>query len=84
MKSSWTLALLVMVSLAWLLILALTLLFFEAILPAFPHIHDIGVFTAVALLKIFLTLALGGTWVVVMAYVRRVFVRSRRSHWRPS
>jgi len=68
--------LMVMTTVAWLLILAESYIFFVFIVP-FPPIHSIGAFTALALLKVGLTFGLGVAWFVVMLLMRYFYVRSR-------
>ncbi|MDA4128708.1 MAG: hypothetical protein OK422_04575 [Thaumarchaeota archaeon] len=67
-----------LITLSWFLIIGLSFLFFVVIVPAFPAIHNSGVFTVVAILKIGLTFGLVLVWVGVMVYARRIYVRSRR------
>lgn len=61
---------------AWLLVMVETYLFFEVIIPLGPPIHSIGVFTAVALLKIALTFGLGVLWFVVIVTLTQLYGRS--------
>lgn len=61
---------------AWLLIVAESYLFFEVIIPLGPPIHSIGVFTAVAILKLSLTLGLGILWFVAIASLTQLYARS--------
>ena len=68
--------LMVMTTVAWLLILAESYIFFIFIVP-FPPIHSIGAFTVLALLKVGLTFGLGAAWFVIMFLMRHFYVRSR-------
>lgn len=61
---------------AWLLVILETYVFFGVIIPLGPPIHTIGVFTAVALLKLALTLGLGVLWFVVIMSLTRTYERS--------
>ncbi len=61
---------------AWLLVILETYVFFGLIIPLGPPIHTIGVFTAVALLKLALTLGLGVLWFLVIVSLTRVYERS--------
>jgi len=69
---------------AWLLIILETYLFFGVIIPLGPPIHSVGVFTAIALLKIGLTLGLGLLWFVVIAFLVRLYARSKAATRPPS
>ncbi len=69
---------------AWLLIIVETYLFFGVIVPLGPPIHSIGVFTAIALLKVGLTLGLGLLWFVVIVFLTRLYARSRDTHRSPT
>jgi hypothetical protein len=62
---------------AWLLIILETYLFFGVIIPLGPPIHSIGIFTAVALLKLALTFGLGVLWFVVIVSLTQLYARSR-------
>jgi hypothetical protein len=62
---------------AWLLVIIETYLFFDVIIPLGPPIHTIGVFTAVALLKLALTFGLGVLWFVVIVSLTELYGRSR-------
>ncbi|MDV3292795.1 MAG: hypothetical protein LYZ70_00820 [Nitrososphaerales archaeon] len=62
---------------AWFLILLETYLFFGVIIPLGPPIHSVGVFTAVALLKLSLTFGLGVLWFAVIASITGLYARSK-------
>ena len=62
---------------AWLLVMLETYLFFGVIIPLGPPIHSIGVFTAIALLKLALTLGLGALWFVVIISLTQLYARSK-------
>jgi hypothetical protein len=62
---------------AWLLVIIETYLFFDVIIPLGPPIHTIGVFTAIALLKLALTFGLGVLWFVVIVSLTELYGRSR-------
>ncbi len=62
---------------AWFLIIAETYVFFDVILTYTPPIHELGSFTALAVLKVAATLGLGILWFVVMLVLTQVYVRSR-------
>lgn len=62
---------------AFLLIIAETYLFFFFVVPVGAIPHDPLDYTGFALLKLVLTLALGGFWFLVMIGLTRVYVRSR-------
>jgi hypothetical protein len=62
---------------AWLLVIVETYLFFDVIIPLGPPIHTIGIFTAVALLKLGLTFGLGALWFVVIVSITELYGRSR-------
>lgn len=62
---------------AWLLVILETYVFFGVIIPLGPPIHTMGVFTAVALLKLALTFGLGVVWFVVIGYLTQYYGRSR-------
>lgn len=62
---------------AWGLIILETYLFFAVIIPLGPPIHSVGIFTAVALLKLALTFGLGVLWFVVIASITGLYARSR-------
>jgi hypothetical protein len=61
---------------AWLFIIAEVYLFFGVILPLGPPIHSLGVFTALALLKLALTLGLGVLWFFVIISLTEIYVRA--------
>lgn len=69
---------------AWLLVILETYLFFEVIIPLGPPIHTIGVFTAVALLKLGLTFGLGVLWFVVIVSITELYARSRAKNPAPT
>ena len=62
---------------AWLLVIVDTYLFFDVIIPLGPPIHTIGIFTAVALLKLGLTFGLGALWFFVIVSITELYGRSR-------
>ncbi len=62
---------------AWLLIILETYIFFGVIIPLGPPIHSVGVFTAIALLKLALTFGLGALWFAVIASITGLYARSR-------
>ena len=76
-------ALMIMTTVAWLLILIESYVFFIFIVP-FPQIHEIGALTLLALLKVGLTFALGVAWFVIMILLRYFYVRSRGAARSPS
>ena len=61
---------------AWFLIVAESYVFFGVIIPSGPPIHDIGVFTALAILKLLMTLGLGLLWFVAIASLTEFYARS--------
>jgi hypothetical protein len=61
---------------AWFLIVAESYIFFGVIIPLGPPIHSIGVFTALAILKLLLTLGLGVLWFVAIASLTELYARS--------
>jgi len=69
---------------AWSLIILETYLFFDVIIPLGPPIHSIGVFTAIALLKLTLTLGLGVLWFVVILSLTQFYAKSRQKHLPPT
>ena len=69
---------------AWFLVIGETYLFFDVIIPLGPGIHSIGVFTAIALLKIALTLGLGVLWFVVMVSLTEIYERSLEKRLPPT
>jgi hypothetical protein len=62
---------------AWFLVILETYIFFDLIIPLGPPIHSIGIFTAVALLKVGLTFGLGALWFVVIVSITEFYARSR-------
>ena len=69
---------------AWFLVILETYMFFDVIIPLGPPIHSIGVFTAVALVKIGLTLGLGVLWFVVIVSITELYARSRSRNPAPT
>lgn len=69
---------------AWFLVILETYVFFDVIIPLGPPIHSIGVFTAVALVKIGLTLGLGVLWFVVIVSITELYARSRSRNPAPT
>jgi len=69
---------------AWLLIVAESYLFFGVIIPLGPPIHSIGVFTALAILKLLLTLGLGIFWFVAIASLTELYARSMTKRLPPT
>ncbi len=65
------------VTVAWLLVLGDSYLFFGVIIPLGPAIHDVGSLTEYSLLKIGLTFALALLWFVVIISLTRLYVRAR-------
>lgn len=62
---------------AFLLIIAETFIFFTLIVPLGAIPHSLTEYTALALLKLGLTAALGVLWFVVMIGLTRLYVRSK-------
>ena len=75
--------LMIMTTVAWLLILVESYIFFEFIVP-FPQIHEVGVLAQLALLKVGLTFGLGAAWFAIMFLLRYFYVRSRGAARPPS
>ena len=73
----------IMITVAWLLILVESYIFFEFIVP-FPQIHEVGALTLLALLKVGLTFGLGLAWFAIMFLLRYFYVRSRGAARPPS
>jgi hypothetical protein len=69
---------------AWLLVIVETYVFFDVIIPLGPALHSIGVFTAIALLKIALTFGLGLLWFVVIVTLTELYERSLERHLPPT
>jgi len=69
---------------AWLLVIVETYVFFDVIIPLGPALHSIGVFTAIALLKIALTFGLGVLWFVVIVSLTEVYERSLEKRLPPT
>ena len=61
---------------AWFLVIMETYVFFDVIIPLGPGIHSVGVFTAIALLKIALAFGLGVLWFVVIVTLTEIYERS--------
>jgi hypothetical protein len=64
-------------SVAFLLIIAETYVFFIFVVPLGPIPHSLTEYTSLALLKIFLTLVLGAVWFFVLDGLTSLYVRSR-------
>ncbi len=62
---------------AWLLVVAETYVFFDVILTFAPPIHEIGALTALALLKVALTLGLGVLWFVMILFLTQLYTKSK-------
>jgi len=62
---------------AWALILIEAYLLFDVIIPFAPPIHSLGSLTALALLKVVLTLGLGILWFVIIVSLTETYVMSR-------
>ncbi len=62
---------------AFLLIIAETVLFFDFVVPLGPIPHSLTDYTGLALLKLILIIALVALWFVVMVGLTRLYVRSR-------
>jgi hypothetical protein len=62
---------------AFLLIITEAYAFFVLVVPLGPLPHNLGEYTAYTLLKAILTFGLGALWFAVMAFLTRVYVRSR-------
>ncbi|HKT21952.1 MAG TPA: hypothetical protein VJR06_05005 [Nitrososphaerales archaeon] len=72
-------------SVAFLLIIAETYVFFIFVVPLGPIPHTLTEYTSLALLKVFLILLLGGVWFFVLDELTSLYVRSKvRSSPRPS
>ena len=70
---------------AFLLIIAETYIFFIFVVPLGPIPHDLTEYTSFALLKVVLILALGVVWFLVLDGLTAAYVKSRvRSSPRPS
>jgi hypothetical protein len=69
---------------AWLLIIAEAYVFFGVIIPLAPRIHEIGLFTLLAALKIGLTLGLGVLWFVVIGFLTQLYVKSKLGRRTPT
>ncbi len=75
--------LMIMTTVAWLLILVESYVFFEFIV-SFPQIHEIGALTFLAILKVGLTFGLGAAWFAIMFLLRYFYIRSRGAARPPS
>jgi hypothetical protein len=71
------LSLFVIESVAFLLIIAETYIFFIFVVPLGPIPHSLTEYTSFALLKIFLILVLGAVWFFVLDGLTNLYVRSR-------
>ncbi len=67
-----------MMTVAWFVILGVSYLFFEVVLPSGSPIHVKGSFTLDALVRIGVTFGLGVTWFVVMFVLRYLYIRGKR------
>jgi hypothetical protein len=70
------LAMMAVVTVAWLLILGDTYVFFVIVRPLGPALHDAPLPSSV--LKVMLTLGLGASWFVVMFVVDWLYLRAFR------
>lgn len=66
-----------LIAVAWLLIIGEVYVFFNVILAYAPPIHELGAFTALALLKIGATLGLGVVWFLVMSTLAELYTSSK-------
>ena len=72
-------------SVAFLLIIAETYVFFIIVVPLGPIPHNLTEYTSFALLKVFLILVLGAVWFLVLDELTSLYVRSKAgSSPRPS
>ena len=62
---------------SWLLMIGEAYVFFELILPYVPPIRVLGAFTALALLKIGMTLGLCVVWFIIMSAVTSYYASSK-------
>jgi hypothetical protein len=69
---------------AWFLIVGESYVFFGVIIPVGPPIHNIGVFTAVAILKLLLTLGLGLLWFFAIVSLTELYARSMAKRLPPT
>ena len=69
---------------AFLLIIGETYLFFDVIVPLGAVPHNLAGYTSLALLKAVLTFGLGALWLVVVAGLTNLYVRSKVGHLTPS
>ena len=69
---------------AWLLIVVESYVFFAIIIPFGPPIHTVGIFTAVALLKLLLTFGLGALWFFAIASLTGLYAKSMARRLPPS
>lgn len=67
-----------MMTVAWFVILAVSYLFFEVVLPSGSPIHVRGSFTLDALVRIGLTFGLGAAWFLVMFALRYLYIHGKR------
>lgn len=65
------------ITIAWLLIIGEVYVFFNVILAFAPPIHELGILTALALLKVGSTLGLGAVWFLVMSSLAELYTGSR-------
>ena len=70
-------AMMAVVTVAWLLILGATYVFFVIVRPLGPPLHEANLPSSV--LKLTLTLGLGASWFVVMFVVDWLYLRSFRT-----
>jgi hypothetical protein len=70
------LAMLLVITASWLLILAETFVFFDVVRPLGPPLHEGAVPSVV--LKVGLTVGLGALWVVVMFGIWWLYLRAHR------
>ncbi len=76
-KSRGTLfAMLAVVTVAWLLILGATYVFFVIVRPLGPALHEANLPSSV--IKVILTLSLGASWFVVMFAIDWLYLRAFR------
>jgi hypothetical protein len=71
-------------TIALLLVIAETYVFFNVILDFAPPIHEIGALTALSLLKVTLTLGLGVFWLLVVVFLTELYTRSKVRHRTPT
>ena len=73
-----------LMAVAWLLIIADVYVFFYVILEFAPPIHEVGSLTALAVLKVAATFALGGVWFIVMSALSKAYTSSKLKDRPPS